>query len=187
ISSPAVQTRSIRAPAGRRGAYPMGGGPGAPIAPGNTLELRDMPPGTMVHNVELQPGRGGQLGRSAGAGIQVMARDSGYVLLRMPSGEMRQVLENCRATVGTVGNAEHGLIKLGKAGRNRHRGRRPQVRGSVMNPVDHPHGGGEGKAPVGLPGPKTPWGKPALGYRTRRNKRTDRYIVRRRTRGGRRR
>ena len=162
-------------------------GPGSPIAPGNSLALRDMPPGTMVHNVELQPGRGGQLARSAGAGIQVMARDGGYVLLRMPSGEMRQVLESCRATVGTVGNPEHALIKLGKAGRNRHRGRRPQVRGSAMNPVDHPHGGGEGKAPVGLPGPKTPWGKPALGYRTRRNKRTDQYIVRRRTRGGRRR
>ncbi len=162
-------------------------GSGAPIAPGNSLALSEIPPGTMVHNVELQPGRGGQLARSAGSGIQVMARDSGYVLLRMPSGEMRQVLENCRATIGTVGNPEHALIKLGKAGRNRHRGRRPQVRGSVMNPVDHPHGGGEGKAPVGLPGPKTPWGKPALGYRTRRNKRTDRFIVRRRTRGGRRR
>ena len=162
-------------------------GAAAPIAPGNALPLSAIPPGTMVHCVELQPGRGGQLGRSAGTGIQVMARDSGYVLLRLPSGEMRQVLERCRATVGTVGNPEHALIKLGKAGRNRHRGRRPQVRGSVMNPADHPHGGGEGKAPVGMPGPKTPWGKPALGYRTRRNKRTDRYIVRRRTRGGRRR
>ena len=162
-------------------------GTGATIAPGNSLALLDIPPGTTVHNVELQPGRGGQLGRSAGAGIRVMARDGGYVLLRMPSGEMRQVLERCRATIGAVGNSEHALIKLGKAGRKRHRGRRPEVRGSAMNPVDHPHGGGEGKAPVGLPGPKTPWGKPALGYRTRRNKRTDRYIVRRRTRGGRRR
>ena len=162
-------------------------GTGATIAPGNSLALSDIPPGTTVHNVELQPGRGGQLGRSAGAGIRVMARDGGYVLLRMPSGEMRQVLERCRATIGAVGNSEHALIKLGKAGRKRHRGRRPEVRGSAMNPVDHPHGGGEGKAPVGLPGPKTPWGKPALGYRTRRNKRTDRYIVRRRTRGGRRR
>lgn len=161
-------------------------GSGSPVRAGNTLPLHEIPPGTVVHNVELQPGRGGQLGRSAGSGIQVMARDSGYILLRLPSGEMRQVLEHCRATIGSVGNSEHGLIKLGKAGRKRHRGRRPEVRGSVMNPVDHPHGGGEGKAPIGLPGPKTPWGKPALGYRTRRNKRTDRFIVRRRTRGGRR-
>ena len=156
---------------------------GAPITPGNTLPLSEIPPGTQVHNVELQPGRGGQLGRAAGASIQVMARDEGWALLRMPSGEMRQVSESCRATIGAVGNAEHGLIKLGKAGRVRHRGRRPQVRGSVMNPVDHPHGGGEGKASVGMPGPKTPWGKPALGYRTRQNKRTDKFIVRRRTRG----
>jgi len=156
---------------------------GAPIMPGNTLPLSEIPPGTQVHNVELQPGRGGQLGRAAGASIQVMARDEGWALLRMPSGEMRQVSESCRATIGAVGNAEHGLIKLGKAGRVRHRGRRPQVRGSVMNPVDHPHGGGEGKASVGMPGPKTPWGKPALGYRTRQNKRTDKFIVRRRTRG----
>ena len=161
-------------------------GSGSPIRAGNTLPLHEIPSGTIVHNVELQPGRGGQLGRSAGSGIQVMARDSGYVLLRLPSGEMRQVLERCRDTIGSVGNTEHGLIKLGKAGRKRHRGRRPEVRGSAMNPVDHPHGGGEGKAPIGLPGPKTPWGKPALGYRTRRNKRTDRFIVRRRTRGRRR-
>jgi len=155
----------------------------APISLGNSLPLSGMPPGTIVHNVELQPGRGGQLGRSAGASIQLMALDDGYALLRMPSGEMRQVLDRCRATVGAVGNSEHGLLKLGKAGRNRHRGRRPKVRGSAMNPVDHPHGGGEGKAPVGMPGPKTPWGKPALGYRTRRNKRTDRFIVRRRSKG----
>lgn len=155
----------------------------APIQPGNSLPLANIPTGTMVHCVEMQPGRGGQLGRSAGVGIQLMAKDNGYALLRMPSGEMRQVLDGCRATVGVVGNAEHGQVKLGKAGRNRHRGRRPQVRGSVMNPVDHPHGGGEGKAPVGMPGPKTPWGKPALGFRTRRNKRTDQYIVRRRGKG----
>ena len=155
----------------------------APIAPGNSLPLSKLPPGTVVHNVELQPGRGGQLGRSAGTSIQLMALDldEEYALLRMPSGEMRQVLATCRATVGTVGNAEHGLLKLGKAGRTRHRGRRPQVRGSAMNPGAHPHGGGEGKAPVGMPGPKTPWGKPALGFRTRKNKQTDRYIVRRRT------
>jgi len=153
----------------------------AAVAVGNSLPLSALPPGTVVHNVELQPGRGGQLGRSAGASIQLMALDGDYALLRMPSGEMRRVLATCRATVGAVGNAEHGLLKLGKAGRTRHRGRRPQVRGSAMNPVDHPHGGGEGKAPVGMPGPKTPWGKPALGFRTRKNKQTDRYIVRRRT------
>jgi large subunit ribosomal protein L2 len=155
----------------------------APIAPGNALPLSRIPTGTSVHNVEMQPGRGGQLARSAGSGVQLMARDSGYALLRMPSGEMRQVLEACRATIGEVGNSEHSQVKLGKAGRTRHRRRRPQVRGSVMNPTDHPHGGGEGKAPVGMPGPKTPWGKPALGYRTRRNKRTGKYIVRRRGRG----
>jgi large subunit ribosomal protein L2 len=155
----------------------------APIAPGNTLPLSAIPTGTSVHNVEMTPGRGGQLGRSAGAGIQLMAKDQGYALLRMPSGEMRQVLEGCRATIGVVGNLEHQQLKLGKAGRVRHRGRRPQVRGSVMNPVDHPHGGGEGKAPVGMPGPKTPWGKPALGYRTRNNKSTDKLIVRRRGAG----
>jgi len=155
----------------------------APIAPGNTLPLSAIPTGTSVHNVEMIPGRGGQLARSAGAGIQLMAKDQGYALLRMPSGEMRQVLEGCRATIGVVGNLEHQQLKLGKAGRVRHRGRRPQVRGSVMNPVDHPHGGGEGKAPVGMPGPKTPWGKPALGYRTRNNKSTDKLIVRRRGAG----
>ncbi len=158
-------------------------GPEAPVAVGNTLALANIPTGTMLHNVELQPGRGGQLGRSAGVGVQLMAKDNGYALLRLPSGEMRQVLETCTATIGVVGNPEHQQVKLGKAGRARHRGRRPQVRGSVMNPVDHPHGGGEGKSPVGMPGPKTPWGKPALGFRTRRNKRTDQYIVRRRGKG----
>ena len=155
----------------------------APVSLGNTLLLSEIPTGTMVHNVELQPGRGAQLGRSAGAGIQVMAKENGYALLRLPSGEMRQVLERCKATIGTVGNPEHQQIKLGKAGRKRHRRRRPQVRGSAMNPNDHPHGGGEGKAPIGMPGPKTPWGKPALGYRTRRNKRTTKFIIRRRGRG----
>ena len=154
----------------------------APIAPGNSLPLSAIPVGTQLHNVEMQPGRGGQLGRSAGTSIQLMAKEAGYALLRLPSGEMRQVQESCRATIGAVGNSEHSQVKLGKAGRTRHRGRRPQVRGSAMNPVDHPHGGGEGKAPVGLPGPKTPWGKPALGYRTRTNKRTGTFIVRRRGR-----
>jgi len=155
----------------------------APVARGNSLPLANIPTGTMVHCVEMSPGRGGQLGRSAGNGIQLMAKDNGYALLRLPSGEMRQVPEGCRATVGIVGNVEHQQLKLGKAGRARHRGRRPEVRGSVMNPVDHPHGGGEGKASVGLPGPKTPWGKPALGYRTRNSKRTDKFIVRRRSQG----
>ncbi len=155
----------------------------APISLGNTLPLSEIPTGTLVHNVEMQPGRGGQLGRSAGSGIQVMAKEGGYVLLRLPSGEMRQILERCKATIGTVGNPEHQQVKLGKAGRKRHRRRRPQVRGSAMNPNDHPHGGGEGKSPIGMPGPKTPWGKPALGYRTRRNKRTTKFIIRRRGQG----
>ena len=155
----------------------------APVARGNSLPLANIPTGTMVHCVEMSPGRGGQLGRSAGNGIQLMAKENGYALLRLPSGEMRRVPEGCRATVGIVGNGEHQQMKLGKAGRARHRGRRPEVRGSAMNPVDHPHGGGEGKTSVGMPGPKTPWGKPALGYRTRSNKRTDNFIVRRRSQG----
>lgn len=175
--------RYILAPDGLKVGATIVSGDTAPISPGNAMPLSAIPTGTSVHNVEMTPGRGGQLGRSAGAGIQLMAKDQGYALLRMPSGEMRQVLEGCRATIGVVGNLEHQQLKLGKAGRNRHRGRRPQVRGSVMNPVDHPHGGGEGKAPVGLPGPKTPWGKPALGYRTRNNKATYKYIVRRRGAG----
>ncbi len=155
----------------------------APVARGNSLPLSALPTGTSVHCVEMIPGRGGQLGRSAGNVIQLMAKDNGYALLRLPSGEMRQVPEGCRATVGSVGNSEHAQLSLGKAGRIRHRGRRPQVRGSVMNPVDHPHGGGEGKTSVGMPGPKTPWGKPALGFRTRHNKSTDKFIVRRRGKG----
>ncbi len=175
--------RYILAPNGMGVDHMVVAAPDAPIALGNSLPLSNIPTGTQVHNVEMQPGRGGQLGRSAGVAIQLMAKDNGYALLRMPSGEMRQVLETCYATIGVVGNAEHQQVKLGKAGRTRHRGRRPQVRGSVMNPVDHPHGGGEGKAPVGMPGPKTPWGKPALGFRTRRMKRTDQYIVRRRGKG----
>ncbi len=177
------EKRYILAPEGLTVDSQIMSGPEAPIAVGNALPLSQIPTGTPVHCVEMQLGRGGQLGRSAGTAIRLMARDQGYALLRMPSGEMRQVLEGCMATIGTVGNSEHGQIKLGKAGRNRHRGRRPKVRGSAMNPVDHPHGGGEGKAPVGMPGPKTPWGKPALGHRTRRNKGTNKYIVRRRGQG----
>ena len=177
------EKRYILAPDGLSVGAQISAGDDVPISVGNALPLSRIPVGTPVHNVEMQPGRGGQLGRSAGVDIRLMARDQGYALLRMPSGEMRQVLEQCYATIGTVGNAEHGQIKLGKAGRNRHRGKRPQVRGSAMNPVDHPHGGGEGKAPVGMAGPKTPWGKPALGFRTRRNKQTSKYIVRRRDQG----
>ncbi|MBM4414860.1 MAG: 50S ribosomal protein L2 [Chloroflexi bacterium] len=177
------EKRYIVAPNGVAVGQHIVSGKGVPVTAGNTLPLSALPPGTTVHNVELQPGRGAQLARAAGAGVQLMAKDNGRALLRLPSGEMRYVSEQCLATVGTVGNAEHALLKLGKAGRMRHRGRRPQVRGSAMNPVDHPHGGGEGKASVGMPGPKTPWGKPALGYRTRNNKRTDRSIQRRRGNG----
>jgi large subunit ribosomal protein L2 len=154
----------------------------AEIKPGNTLPLRNIPQGTFIHNVEMQVGRGGQMARSAGTSAQILIKDGNdYATVRLPSGEERLVQQDCLATVGQVGNVEHGHIKLGKAGRNRHRGIRPTVRGSAMNPNDHPHGGGEGRSPIGLPGPKTPWGKPALGKRTRRNKSTDKYIFRRRT------
>lgn len=152
------------------------------IRPGNTMPLKNIPLGTLVHNIELQPGKGGQMVRSAGTSAQLLAKDNpNYVTLRLPSGEERFVLEQCLATIGQVGNIEQGNIKLGKAGRKRHMGIRPTVRGSAMNPNDHPHGGGEGRSPVGMPGPKTPWGKPAQGQRTRRNKSTDKYIFRRRS------
>ncbi len=158
-------------------------GPGADIAVGNCLALRSIPTGTTVHNVELQPGRGGQLGRSAGAAIQLVAKEGGRATLRLPSGEMRMVLAACRATVGTIGNADHQNVKVGKAGRKRHMGVRPQTRGTAMNPVDHPHGGGEGSTTPGRH-PVTPWGVPTLGYRTRKkNKPSDRLIVRGRRRG----
>jgi len=158
-------------------------GPDADIAPGNALPLSRVPIGTIVHNVELQPGRGGQLGRSAGTGIQLMARDAGMATLRLPSGEMRLVRDECRGTVGTISNADHQNVKIGKAGRKRHMGVRPQTRGTAMNPVDHPHGGGEGSTTPGRH-PVTPWGVPTLGYRTRtKNKNSDRYIVRGRKRG----
>ena len=155
-------------------------GPEAEIRPGNALPMKNMPLGTAVHNVELYLKRGGQMVRSAGASAQLLAKEGNYVLLRLPSGEVRKVLADCVATIGRVGNVEHSQMKLGRAGRSRLLGRRPQVRGSAMNPRDHPHGGGEGKAGIGMPGPKTPWGKPARGYRTRRRKDTDKYIVRRR-------
>ena len=152
----------------------------AEIRPGNALPLKNIPLGTAVHNVELYLKRGGQMVRSAGSSAQLLAKEGDYVLLRLPSGEVRKVLADCIATIGQVGNVEHSQMKLGRAGRSRLLGRRPQVRGSAMTPRDHPHGGGEGKAGIGMPGPKTPWGKPALGYRTRRRKDTDKYIVRRR-------
>lgn len=155
-------------------------GPQAEIKPGNALPLRNIPAGNSVHNLELYKGRGAQLVRGAGAAAQIMAREEDYVMVRLPSGEVRRIHADCMATVGQVGNVEHDQIKLGRAGRRRNLGRRPKVRGTVMTPRDHPHGGGEGKAPIGLPGPKTPWGKPTLGYRTRRRKDSNKYIVRRR-------
>ncbi len=175
------EKRYILAPVGLQVGHTIMNGPEAEVRVGNAMPLANMPTGTQVHNIEMRPGRGGQMVRSAGSSAQLMAKEGDYALLRLPSSEMRRVRSECIATVGQLGNVEHSLIKLGKAGRKRHRGRRPHVRGSVMNPADHPHGGGEGRAPIGLPGPKTPWGKPTLGYRTRKNKRTDKYIVRRRT------
>ena len=156
-------------------------GAGADIKPGNTLPLENIPVGTFIHNIELHPGKGAQMVRSAGAAAQLMSKENGLALVRLPSGEMRYVQLNCIATVGQVGNIEHDTIKIGKAGKKRHMGIRPTVRGSVMNPCDHPHGGGEGRSPIGHPGPLTPWGKPALGLKTRDHKaRTNKYIVKRR-------
>lgn len=155
-------------------------GPDAEIKPGNALPLRNIPSGTVIHNLELYLGKGAQLVRGAGGSAQLLGRDEEYATVRLPSGEVRKILAACMATIGQVGNIEHSQIKLGRAGRKRNMGWRPTVRGSVMNPVDHPHGGGEGRAPIGMPGPKTPWGKPALGARTRRRKDTNKYIVRRR-------
>ena len=156
-------------------------GPDADIKPGNALPLANIPTGTFIHNVELYPGRGGQLARAAGNAAQLMAKENGLALLRLPSGELRNVSADCIATIGQVSNLDHENVKIGKAGRTRHLGVRPTVRGSVMNPNDHPHGGGEGKSPIGRPGPVTPWGKPALGYKTRnKHKSSDKLIVRRR-------
>ncbi len=171
----------ILAPAGLKVGDTVVAGPDADIKVGNALPLTNIPTGTFVHNVELYPGRGGQLARAAGNAAQLMAKEGIYALLRLPSGELRNVPAICMATVGTVGNADHENVKIGKAGRTRHMGIRPTVRGSVMNPCDHPHGGGEGKSPIGRPGPVTPWGKPALGYKTRKKfKRSDKLIVKRR-------
>ncbi len=155
-------------------------GPSVDIRPGNSLPISDIPAGTLIHNIELKEGRGGQLARSAGASAQLMAKEGDYAQIRLPSGEVRLVRQTCYATIGQVGNVDHGNIKLGKAGRKRHMGIRPTVRGSAMSPRDHPHGGGEGRSSIGMPGPKSPWGQPTLGYKTRRNKTTDKYIVRRR-------
>jgi large subunit ribosomal protein L2 len=155
-------------------------GPTAEINPGNSLPITNIPVGTMVHNIELNPGRGGQLARAAGTAAQIMAKEGKYAQLRMPSGEVRLVNQACYATIGQVGNVDHSNIKLGKAGRKRHKGFRPVVRGSAMSPRDHPHGGGEGRSPIGMPSPKSPWGKPTLGKKTRHNKKTDKYIIRRR-------
>ena len=173
------EKRYILAPLGVKVGDVLMSGPEAELRAGNALPLRNIPLGMQVHNIELNPGQGGKLVRSAGASAQVLAKVGDDVQLRMPSGEVRIVRIDCMATLGQVGNVDHQNIKLGKAGRSRYLGRRPTVRGSVMNPRDHPHGGGEGKAPIGGQ-PKTPWGKPAMGYRTRRNKATDKYIVRRR-------
>jgi large subunit ribosomal protein L2 len=177
------EKRYILAPQRLAVGMSVASGPDAEIRVGNALPLESIPAGTVVHNVELTPGRGGQLARSAGSGIQVLAKDGGMVTLRLPSGEMRLVRGECRATIGTIGNADHQNVKVGKAGRKRHMGVRPQTRGTAMNPVDHPHGGGEGSTTPGRH-PVTPWGVPTLGYRTRKkNKASDRYIVRGRRRG----
>ena len=175
------QKAYIIAPEGLKVGQKVMNGPEAEVRVGNCLPLSEIPVGTQVHNIELYPGKGGQLVRSAGNAAQLMAKEGKYATLRLPSGEMRMVPIICRATVGQVGNIEHGLVNIGKAGRKRHMGVRPTVRGSVMNPNDHPHGGGEGRAPIGRPGPSTPWGKPAMGLKTRKkNKQSNKLIVRRR-------
>jgi len=175
------EKRYIIAPEGLSVGDTIVAGPDADIKPGNALPLSNIPTGTFIHNVELYPGRGGQLARAAGNSAQLMAKEGAYALLRLPSGELRNVQAGCMATIGQVGNVDHENVKIGKAGRKRHMGWRPTVRGSVMNPNDHPHGGGEGKSPIGRPGPVTPWGKPALGYKTRAKKKaSNKLIVKRR-------
>jgi large subunit ribosomal protein L2 len=176
------EKRYILAPLGLKVGDKVMSGPDAEIRVGNALPLRNIPTGSVIHNIELYQGRGGQIVRSAGASAQLMAKEGDYAQVRLPSGEQRKVHLNCMATIGQVGNLDHENVRIGKAGRSRYLGRRPSVRGSVMNPVDHPHGGGEGRAPRGGQ-PQTPWGKPALGFRTRHNKRTDKFILRRRNAG----
>jgi large subunit ribosomal protein L2 len=177
------EKRYIIAPQDLRVGDTVIAGQNVEIRPGNCLPIANIPVGTLVHNIELKEGKGGQLARSAGAAAQLMAKEGDYAQVRMPSGEVRLVRQNCFATIGQVGNLDHSNVKLGKAGRKRHLGIRPSVRGTAMTPRDHPHGGGEGRQPIGMPGPKSPWGKPTLGYKTRRNKKTDQYIVRRRGKG----
>ncbi len=172
--------RYILAPLGLKVGDTIKSGEDAELKPGNTLPLKLMPSGTQIYNIELAPGRGGQLVRSAGTAAQLMDKEGGYALIRLPSGEVRRIRSNCMATIGQASNVDHQNIKLGKAGRRHWLGWRPAVRGSAMSPRDHPHGGGEGRSPIGMPGPKTPWGKPALGYRTRRPKASDKMIVKRR-------
>ena len=172
--------RYILAPSGLKVGDMLKSGEDAELKPGNTMTLKQMPSGTQIYNIELVPGRGGQLVRSAGTAAQLMDKEGGYALIRLPSGEVRRIRSNCMATIGQASNLDHQNIKLGKAGRRRWLGLRPVVRGSAMSPRDHPHGGGEGRSPIGMPGPKTPWGKPALGYRTRRPKASDKMIVKRR-------
>jgi large subunit ribosomal protein L2 len=174
------EKRYIIAPLGLRVGDSVMSGPNADIRPGNALPLADITVGSLIHNIELQSGKGGQLVRSAGTSAQLLAKEGKYAQVRLPSGEVRLIHQRCMATIGQVGNTEHSNIRLGKAGRRRHLGWRPAVRGSAMSPRDHPHGGGEGRAPIGMPSPKSPWGKPTLGAKTRRNKRTDKWIVRRR-------
>ena len=181
------EKRYILAPVGLMVGDRVVSGHEVDIRAGNNMALSNIPVGSTVHNIELQPGKGGQMVRSAGTSAQLLAKEGKYAHVRLPSGEVRLVLQECRATLGQVGNVEHANIKLGKAGRKRHMGWRPSVRGVAMNPNDHPHGGGEGRSPIGMPGPKSPWGKPTLGKKTRHNKRTDKYILRHRSQAKRRR
>ncbi len=175
------EKRYIVSPVGLKVGDTVLSGPAAEIRSGNSLPISNIPVGTMIHNIEMKPGKGGQLVRSAGGSAQLLAKEGDFAQIRMPSGEVRLIHQVCYATIGQVGNLDHGNIKLGKAGRKRHLGIRPTVRGTAMSPRDHPHGGGEGRQSIGLPGPKSPWGKPTLGKKTRRNKNTDQYIVRRRS------
>jgi large subunit ribosomal protein L2 len=178
------EKRYIIAPVGLNVGDTVMAGPKAEIKPGNSMPMKLMPTGIEIHNIEVQKGRGGQMVRSAGGSAQLMVKEGDNVLIRLPSGEIRRILSECIATIGQIGNLEHQNISLGKAGRRRHMGWRPTVRGSVMSPRDHPHGGGEGRSPIGMPGPKTPWGKPALGYKTRKPKASDKMIVKRRGKKG---
>lgn len=176
------EKRYILAPVDLKVGDALMSGPDSEIRAGNSLPIANIPVGTLIHNIELKSGRGGQIVRTAGGSAQLLSKEGDFAHVRLPSGEVRLVGQRCYATVGTIGNVDHSNVKLGKAGRKRHKGIRPIVRGSAMSPRDHPHGGGEGRQPIGLPGPKSPWGKPTLGYKTRRNKKSDQYIVRRRGR-----